>query len=532
MKTFIRLIALFLVTLFSFSVGFAYDLNSTEKYKLDIIVQKLEVSISSKWESYRSIYISKLNELKTRTSDDKIITYINYVIESLNKSLDIFNIFWGIDNQYPGCSSTNKYINWHTYALTSMYNWETSTISITSSIDNWYDIYRQTFTCSNWIVNNIWYESYVSTTCNTNYSLNWRTCIQYYNINRSCDTTTQVVNWHTYYLSSLSSWYTYSKTTSYNISGWYDTYKQSFSCYNWSFSTTWGEEYISTNCNTNYSLSWRTCYYNYWYYNNYNNYNYSDCNWMYKYYNGNSTYVDFLYNWGTRQVSFNIWNWYRYITYRCSNWSLIEDSAYTTCNTWYYMSWNSCYYNNYYYNNNNNYYYPVPYTPPVNNCVAVSSFLVWTNEKHSYPVPAFNANTYTTQTITVNVYWWLKTFSQSFYCSNWTTTITVNSPEILSSFTCNAWFQKSANWSSCEKIMENASCRAHSENVNWHTYYVPAINSWDSTNALYSYNYNWVLYYQQMFSCNNWVTSRNWNETINSCMQNYDLINWYCVPKQ
>lgn len=529
MKTFIKIVAFFLASFLSISASFAYDLNTTEKYKLDIVIQKLENSISSRWEYYRSIYISKLTDLKNRTTDDKIITYINYVIESLNKSLDIFNIFWGIDNNYPGCSSTTKYVWTHSYSLSSMYNWENSTISISLSIPNWYDVYRQTFTCSNWVINNVWYEQYVSTSCTSWYYLSWRSCVSYYNVNRSCDSTSQIVNGHTYYLSALSSWYDYTRTTTYNISNWYDTYRQTFSCDNWVFTAYWSEEYVSTNCNSNYYLSWRSCYYNWYNYNN--NYNYNNCQWAYKYYNNYSAYVDYLSNGSKRQVSFNIWNGYRYVTYLCSNWTLVEDSAYTTCSYWYVWNWSYCYYNNtnYYYNEPR--YIPYPYNPPANNCIAVWSFLVWTNEKHSYYVPAFNAGTYTTQTISVNVYWWVKSFSQSFYCSNWTTTITPNSPEIFVSLTCNSWFQKTANWNNCEKIMENASCRAHSENVNWHSYNIPMMNSWDTTTVLYSYNVNWIMYYQQSFSCNNWSTTRNWNETINSCLPTHNLIDWSCIPK-
>jgi len=48
MKTFIKIVAFFLASFLSISASFAYDLNTTEKYKLDIVIQKLENSISSR----------------------------------------------------------------------------------------------------------------------------------------------------------------------------------------------------------------------------------------------------------------------------------------------------------------------------------------------------------------------------------------------------------------------------------------------------------------------------------------------------
>lgn len=80
-----KFILLFLISFLFFYSTFAYDLTDKDKSSLDLINQKLEKIITQKWESYRSIFIDKLKNYSDKSTNEKLKSYIDYILKNIWK---------------------------------------------------------------------------------------------------------------------------------------------------------------------------------------------------------------------------------------------------------------------------------------------------------------------------------------------------------------------------------------------------------------------------------------------------------------
>lgn len=243
------------------------------------------------------------------------------------------------------CYNTTQYVNWHTYTIDQMNNWNIKEFSFYYNIYNWYQIYKQSFKCNNWYLITYWVEKYTWTYCSNWYYKSWNYCIynnNSYNYHNNCSSTIQYINWHIYNIWYLNHnekrEYSYQK----EISNWYITYRQYFKCYDWYLSSYWSEKSSNPICYSWYYQNWDYCTYNY--------NAYSNCSSTTTYVNWHTYNIWYLNNGDIREYTYQsyILNWY--ITYRqvfkCDNWYINsywnENHDIPICYNWYYQSWNNC----------------------------------------------------------------------------------------------------------------------------------------------------------------------------------------------
>ncbi len=210
--------------------------------------------------------------------------------------------YWG--SCYAESCNSGYYLSWGSCIKEYLYCWENqhyesgSCISNTRScsVSNWYG--RQTWNGSYW-------GSCYAESCNSGYYLSWGSCVR----NNYSDSCSSNQHWE--------NWYCVSNTRSCSVSNWYgrQTWNGSY----------WGSCYAES-CNSGYYLSWGSCVRN----------NYSDsCS-------SNQHWENWYCVSNTRSCSVS--NWYGRQTWNGSYWG----SCYAeSCNSGYYLSWNSCVRNNY-----------------------------------------------------------------------------------------------------------------------------------------------------------------------------------------
>lgn len=359
MNLFRKIFTVFFISIILISNTYAYELTFSDKIRWDIISWKIEKLIKKSNEQKREVYINQLKIIKSKSNNEKLRAIIDYVINSLSDTWDdIWSLFDNydytdnntyVDNTYTGnyyydsCVFTNKIVNWHNYWVQAMKHRETIKVNLAYKIANWTNNYSQSFTCLNWSVSLVWNESYISTTCNSWYTLNWWICTI---TNIGCGYTNRIVNWHNYSIASMNNGETRSVDYSYNIWNGVQIIRQSFYCSNWNITNSWNENIITTTCNNWYVLSWNNCIYS----NSSYNYNNTYCLYVTKNINWHIYNVPQMNNYENRNIdySFNINNWYQTVrqAFTCLNGTTnqVWDEIYisTICNNWYYQNWNTC----------------------------------------------------------------------------------------------------------------------------------------------------------------------------------------------
>jgi hypothetical protein len=532
MKIIKNIILFFIISILLIWNTQAYTLTSADRAKWDILVSKTEKKISKYWENTRKAQINWLKALKkSKWAKDKAI--IDYAISKLeNNDNDLESLLWDYvdynnndsytqydyNSNYNSnvtyvCYAKNINVNWHSYSVSQMNYWDIKEFVYQRNITNWYQNFKQFFSCSDAWIKIYWSEISYLPVCNNWYYQDWDYCKYDYNnsnsnynnynnnyntyySNNNCALTTQNVNWRIYTIYQMNNWDIREFTYNSNITNWYQVYKQSFKCNNWFLSTYWSESSFWTTCNSWYYQSGNYCYSNY--NNNNNNNNYNGCASTTQYINWHNYNLSYLNHNEIREYTYqkNISNWYIVYkqSFKCYDWYISsyssENSNNVVCYSWYYQSWDSCIAN--YVNNNNN-------------CSSTTKYV----NSHLYEISYMNNNDTREFTSNYNISNWKQTFRQSFRCDNWTVNTYLS--ETSNNITCDSWYTQS--WNSC--IVINNSCSNTTKSINWHIYDVWVMNNWDIKEFSSQNNYisNWKQNYRQSFRCSNWTVNTYWSET-------------------
>ncbi len=456
----------------------------------------VKYSISKRIDIYDTaiVKLQKLANSRTVKSEKDALNYLKGLAKKEKESLEkdtwlLIDLFWA-DTSI--CNTDYILQDWDCVKKVSKtYSYDDSLPNKSCSVSNgygkqyWYWTYWsscQVKWCNSWyyISNNRcvkWSSSssrYYSDNCyNDDCSLRTTSCSVYHWDGKQVRDWT---NWSKCYVTSCDSWYYLSGNNCVNR---YDYRYDYGNCYNddCSLRTTscsvshwdgqkvwdgnsWSKCYV-TSCDSWYRLSKNSCVRDSYYY---------DYNGDYYCYDWRCDYED------SRYCSVSHWSWRQY--YNWYNWTICRV---TSCDSWYYVSWNSCARGNYYYNNDYYYYDDYYYNHDNNYC-----------------------------------YDWRCDYEDSRYCSvsNWSGRqfYNGNSWSICYVNSCNSWYYVSGN--SCVKDYSN-NCNGssmHYENdscyENNRSCYI-AYWVWERT-------WNWSNWSDcRVVSCNSWYYS-----TWYSCLKN------------